>query len=116
MRLSTVNYFGALGGSGGTNLLVTPAQHRVADVALGTSTLRRYSGLDLRLFYSGNLTGAALSDAPTIVSVDALPAAGRGRLHARRSSATRRRPIHRSGSPRPTATGTWTPLDLQQCT
>ena len=35
MRLSTVNYFGALGGSGGTNLLVTPAQHRVADVALG---------------------------------------------------------------------------------
>ena len=62
--------------SPGTNLLVTPAQHRLADAALGTSTLRRYSSLDLRLFYSGNRTAAALSDAPSIVSIDAVPAAG----------------------------------------
>ena len=38
------------------SLLVTPAQHRAADIALGTSTLRKYTNLDLRLYYSGNLS------------------------------------------------------------
>src|SRR6185295_2375580 len=67
MRLWTTNYWGSLSGGGGTNLLVTPAQHRALDVA--NSTLRRYSGLDLRLFYSDLTTtsnplyaAAALSD------------------------------------------------------
>ena len=117
MRLWTVNYFGALGGAGGTNLLVTPAQHRVANVALGTSTLRSYTNLDLRLFYSGNLQrSAALSDAP----VD------RRRRRARHASggvdvhrAGRRR--SRRGDPsgldhvRAGGGGTWTSLDLSQC-
>ena len=98
MRLSTVNYYGALGGSGGTSLLVTPAQHRVADVALGTSTLRRYSGLDLRLFYSGNLTAAALSDAPRSSASMRSPQR-EGSTSPPRSSATRRRRSTRSGSP-----------------
>ena len=114
MRLSTVNYFGALGGSGGTSLLVTPAQHRVADALAGTSTLRRYSSLDLRLFYSGNLsTGRALGRA-----LD--------RRHRRRS---RRRAASTSppqvvGDPAAAihhvwvtylAGGAWSPLDLAQC-
>ena len=55
MRSWTVNYFGALGGNGRTSLLVTPAQHRAKDIALGTSTLRKFDNLDVRLFYSGNL-------------------------------------------------------------
>ena len=70
-RLSNPNYFGALAENGGTQLLVTPAQHRIANLANGTSTQRRFTGLDLRLYYSGDLSQAALSDAPTIVGVEA---------------------------------------------
>jgi CSLREA domain-containing protein len=71
-RMWSPNYFGALAGGGGTYLLVTPAQHRVANVAQGTSTQRRYTNLDLRLFYSGHLGKEALSDAPSIANVDAV--------------------------------------------
>ena len=53
-RMWTPNYFGALAGSGGTQLLVTPAQHRAADFVAGTSTQRKFTGLDLRLYYSGD--------------------------------------------------------------
>ena len=70
-RMWSPNYFGALAGNGGTQLLVTPAQHRGANFVAGTSTQRKFTGLDMRLYYSGDLSKAALSDAPTIVSVDA---------------------------------------------
>jgi len=63
-----VNYFGALAGSGGTQLLVSPVQYRAANIAEGTSTQRRHSGMNLRLFYSGNLSQAALSDAAVIIN------------------------------------------------
>ena len=101
---------------GGTNLLVTPAQHRAANVDAGTSTLRSYTDLDLRLFYSGNLTSAALSDAPSIVSVDARPSMPAASTSPRRSSATRQPAIHQvwvtyTG----TGAGAWQPLDLAQC-
>ena len=114
MRLSSVSYFGALAGLGGTNLLVTPAQHRVADATLGTSTLRRYTNLDLRLFYSGNLTSAALSDAPSIVSIDAQPASGGVDFTAQvvGDPAAAIQSVwvtHTAGA------GTWAPLDLAQC-
>jgi len=68
----TPNYFGALAGNGGTQLLLTPVQHKVASVTDGTSTQRRHTAMNLRLFYSGNTSQAALSDAPSIVAVDAL--------------------------------------------
>ena len=71
MKLWSPNYFGALGAAGGTNLLVTPVQHRSDSATLGTSVQRKYTGLGLKLFYSSNLTDAALSDAPTIVDVSA---------------------------------------------
>ena len=70
MRMWTPNHFPALGGTIGTNLLVTPVQHRAADAVLGTTTRRVYTNLNLRLYYSGDLSQAALSDAPAIVSVD----------------------------------------------
>ena len=114
MRLANVNYFGALSGSGGTNLLVTPAQHRVADATLGTSTLRRYSNLDLRLFYSGNLTSAALSDAPTIVGIEAQPAAG-GVDFTAQVVGDPAAAIHSVWVTYANGGGTWAPLDLQQC-
>ncbi len=69
MRLWNPNYFGALGGQGGTNLLVTPVQHKNDPANPGKSIQRKFTGLDLQLFYSNNLTSAALSDAPTIVDV-----------------------------------------------
>ncbi len=47
----TTSYFGALGGSGATQLHVTPVQHRSESP---TATRRQFSNLDLQLFYSGN--------------------------------------------------------------
>ncbi len=110
-----MNYFGALGGSGGTNLLVTPAQHRVCRRRAGDEHAAHVHDLDLRLFYSGNLTKAALSDAPTIVSVDAEPAAG-GVVFTARGR-------RRSGCGDPPGVGhlhdrqrtSWVSLDLEQC-
>jgi YVTN family beta-propeller protein len=114
-RLTNPNYFGALAGSGGTELLVTPAQHRAANLADGTSTERMFTGLNLRLYYSGNLTQAALSEAPTIVDVDAQPDAG-GVLFAVQvvgdpAAAIPQVWVTYTGD----GTGTWTSLDLAQC-
>ena len=47
--------------------MVTPAQHR-SDTPL-TSTRRAFSGADFRLFYSNNLSTAALAAAPTISGI-----------------------------------------------
>jgi hypothetical protein len=76
MRLATVNYFDVLGGGTRTALLVTPAQHKALDIGNGTSTLRLFSQLDLRLYYSGYLGTSALSAAPDITSVDAVNTGG----------------------------------------
>jgi hypothetical protein len=65
MRLWTPNYFDALTG-GPTRLLVTPAQHRATGDA---ATLRLYSGLDLRLYFSDYTGAAAISGGPTISGV-----------------------------------------------
>ncbi|MGK2851273.1 MAG: PxKF domain-containing protein [Candidatus Limnocylindrales bacterium] len=70
MRLWTPNYFDALAG-GPTRLLVTPAQHRTTGNADGSATLRLYSNLDLRLFYSSYTGDAGLSGAPTVADVSA---------------------------------------------
>jgi hypothetical protein len=76
MRMWNPNYYGELGGTGGTNLLVTPVQHKADPANPGKSIRRTFSSLNLRLFYSSNLTTAALSDAPSIVGVDAQPDGG----------------------------------------
>ena len=52
-RLVTPNYFGALGDSGRTSLVLSPAQYRSDPGGALTNTERAYSGLDLRLYYSG---------------------------------------------------------------
>ena len=54
-RLATVNYFGALGDSGRTTLVVNPAQYRTfgdPDAAVPVNTVRNYANLDMKLFYS----------------------------------------------------------------
>jgi uncharacterized delta-60 repeat protein len=111
----TPNYFGALAGSGGTELLVTPVQHRAANVVDGTSTQRMHTDVDLRLFYSGNLSQAALSDAPTVVAVDAQANAAGVAFTAQvvgdPAAAIYQVWITYTGD----GTGAWTSLDLEQC-
>ncbi len=82
MRLWTPNYFDALTG-GPTRLLVTPAQHRTTGAPDGSATLRLYSALDLRLFYSDYIGAAGLSGAPTVASVDAEVSGGNVTFRAR---------------------------------
>ncbi|HSN44680.1 MAG TPA: hypothetical protein VLR88_11590, partial [Propionibacteriaceae bacterium] len=69
MKLATANYFDALSGGGRTSILVTPAQHRTITGGSGTATLRLYSNMGLRLFYSGYTGPAATSGAPTLTDV-----------------------------------------------
>ncbi len=69
-QLGNPNYFDALG-NGATRLLITPAQHRSDGPTSPTSTLRLFSGVDFRLFYSNNLGPAALTSAPSILDVSA---------------------------------------------
>ncbi len=56
MQLATPNYYGAITKSGGTNLHVTPAQHRVEIEDLGSSdaTLRQFDDMSFKLFYSND--------------------------------------------------------------
>ena len=77
-RLANPNYFDSLGSANGgiTRLMVTPAQHRSDAPGSLTNTLRRYSQLGLRLYYSSNIATfgentPALAAAPTITDVDA---------------------------------------------
>jgi uncharacterized delta-60 repeat protein len=111
----TPNYFGALAGTGGTQLLLTPVQHRAASVANGTSIQRRHTQTNLRLFYSGNLSQAALSDGPSIIAVEAVPDAG-GITFSVQVVGDPAAAIYQVWS---TYTGTgmnaWTSLDLEQC-
>ncbi|GAC1666686.1 MAG: hypothetical protein NVS9B8_08220 [Candidatus Limnocylindrales bacterium] len=70
MRPWTINYYDALDSSGGaTRLLVTPGQHKVAQIGDTNATLRLYSQLGLRLFYSSYTGASAQSAAPTITAV-----------------------------------------------
>ncbi len=115
MRTWTVNYFGALGGNGATSLLVTPAQHRALDIAQGTSTLRKFNNLNLRLYYSGNLTQAALSDAPSIIAVDAQTGTD-GVTFAAQVVGDPAAAIHEVWITYTSdGANAWTPLDLSQC-
>jgi hypothetical protein len=76
-KLWTVNYFDALAegaATGTTRLMLTPAQYRGDAGGAQTSTLRRFSSVALRLYYSANIQtfGAntpGQSAAPTIANV-----------------------------------------------
>jgi hypothetical protein len=125
MRMWTANYFGELGGAGGTNLIATPVQHR-SDPANALRSIRRvFSELDLRLFYvnaptllgasAGANAGAALADAPTIVDVQATPD-GADIVFSARVIGAPSAAIHEVWVVYTGGAGTWLPLDLEQCT
>jgi hypothetical protein len=70
-RMWSANYFGELG-SGSTNLVVTPAQHRVVNVGDTDAIRRLFSALDLQLFYADeNDATAAFATAPGVSDVTA---------------------------------------------
>ncbi|MEO7243699.1 MAG: hypothetical protein ABIX12_00910 [Rubrivivax sp.] len=127
MKFATANYFGSLAGSGGTSLLVTPAQYRADNVLLGTSVERKFDNLDFKLYYSGiapspDNRSVALSDAPTIVQVDARTAVANGPVtFVTQVVGDPAAAIHEVWVTYTRATGTggadadWTSLDLQQC-
>ncbi len=77
IRLTTPNYFDALGApDGATRLLITPVQHVTESIGDQESTARIFSQIGLRLFYSNNTDEtdghtAALSGPPEISGVQA---------------------------------------------
>ena len=121
MRMWTSNYFGEFD-SGGTNLIVTPVQHRFDPANAQRSIRRVFSDLDLRLFYAdaptllgGTHADAALADAPTIVDVDATPD-GSDIVFSAQVVGDPSAAIHEVWVVYTNGGGTWAPLDLQQCT
>ncbi|MEO5885111.1 MAG: hypothetical protein ABIQ58_06310, partial [Candidatus Limnocylindrales bacterium] len=114
MKLWSPNYYGALGGTGGTNLLITPAQHKSFDPVAGTSIQRKYTGLDLQLFYSGDRSAASLSDAPSIVGVEAVTE-GDGVSFRAQVVGDPAAAIYSVWVTSTTGAGTWASLDLTQC-
>ncbi len=77
VRFWSVNYFGALTGANGgvTQLMLDPSQYMSTVPGSDTGTLRSFSNLGFRLYYSNNTYSSpsgdtpALSAAPTISSV-----------------------------------------------
>jgi hypothetical protein len=62
----TANFFDAVGSADGTTRLhVTPVQHRSTSA---TATRREFSNLDLRLFYSGNVSSYCPGTNPRLVA------------------------------------------------
>jgi hypothetical protein len=70
-KLVTANYFGTLGGSGRTSLILSPAQYRSDQNAL-TDTQRAYRDLGVRLFYSGQGTGGFGPNQPTLAAAPSI--------------------------------------------
>ncbi|NYD40785.1 hypothetical protein [Nocardioides panaciterrulae] len=71
-RLAAPNYFGALGASGRTSLILSPAQYRSDPGGALTDTERDYSGLDLRLFYSDAATTSYGRNRPSLAAAPAI--------------------------------------------
>ncbi|MDQ4038399.1 MAG: Ig-like domain-containing protein, partial [Actinomycetota bacterium] len=125
-RLAVPNYFDALGSAteGITRLMVTPAQHRSDGAGSLTNTLRSFSGLGLRLYYSENIetygeNTPALAAAPTITAVDAEPLSdGSVRFQARvvgdPSAGIQEVWVTYTGEPGSPLHGEWASLNLVQ--
>ncbi len=123
-RLATPNYFGSLGPSGRTSLVVTPAQYRSDPGGALTNTERAYSGLGLRLFYSGNDSTAygsnrpALAAPPSISSVSGTVRDGVVTFSARAtgdpSAGVQQVWVTWTGGPDASGLGRWRSLDLTQ--
>lgn len=71
LRLVTPNYYDALD-NGPTRIHVTPVQHRALPGTYADATQRRYTDVDVRLFYSAQTGRPAQASAPSIGGVNAV--------------------------------------------
>ncbi len=123
-RLVTPNYFGALGASGRTSLVLTPAQYRSDGVGAFTNTERAYSDLDVRLFYSGagstsyGANRPALAAPPSTSNVSGTLSNGivtfSTRVTGDPSAGVQEVWVTWTGGPNGAGGGAWTSLDLRQ--
>ncbi len=135
-KLATANYFGALGASGRTSLILSPTQYRndpgidtgANPEQLVTNTERAYSKLGFRLFYSGDeaqtFGGAAgntpaLASAPTITDAQGTLGTGRKVTFSVRASGDPSAGVQEvwvtwTGGPDGTGAGRWRSLNLTQ--
>jgi hypothetical protein len=123
-RLATPNYFGALGVSGRTSLILNPAQYR-NDAAPGTTnTQRTYANLGLTLFYSPaapqhfGANQPSQAAPPSITDVHGTVDNGVVTFSARASgdpsAGVQQVWVTWTGGPDNTGHGHWTSLDLTQ--
>jgi hypothetical protein len=71
-RLINANYFGTLGGSGRTSLILTPGQYRSDAGGALTDTQRAYSHMDMRLFYSGSTSQSFGQNQPSLAAAPSI--------------------------------------------
>ncbi len=71
-RLVTPNYFGTLGGSGRTSLILTPGQYRSDPNGALTDTQRAYSKMDVQLFYSGSGSQSFGQNQPSLAAAPSI--------------------------------------------
>jgi hypothetical protein len=123
-RLVTPNYFGTLGGSGRTSLILTPGQYRSDPNGALTDTQRAYSHMDVRLFYSGSDSQSfgqnqpSLAAAPSIGNVQGTVSGGIATFSATvtgdPSAGVQQVWVTWTGGPDASGKGTWASVDLSQ--
>jgi hypothetical protein len=123
-KVATANYFGALGDSGRTSLILTPGQYRSDAPDSLTNTERAFSHMSLRLFYTGDSstdTGdnkPVLAAAPGISEVHGTFRNGQVRFSAKAtgdpSAGVQQVWITWTGTGTDSGHGKWTSLDLRQ--
>ena len=125
VRLWNVNYYDALinPGNGATRLMLTPAQFISGAPGATTGTLRRYSSLSFRLYYSDEMATypsgntPALSDPPAITQVLAMTTAGGDVIFSARVAGDPAAGIQEAWvtySDAGATSGAWQSLDLAQ--
>ncbi len=73
-KVATANYFGTLGDSGRTSLILTPGQYRSDAPGVLTNTERAFSHMSLRLFYTGDSDTDTGANRPTLAAAPSIGA------------------------------------------
>jgi hypothetical protein len=119
--LTTANYFGTLGSSGRTSLILTPAQYRTevgADPDLPANTQRAYDEMGVRLFYTGpdSAGDATLAAPPSIADVRGTYSGDQVTISAQvtgdPSAGVQQVWVSWSAGPDAQGNGEWAPVDL----
>ena len=122
IRLWQVNYFDLLTNptAGQTRLVVTPAQFQSDSFGAQTGTMREYSSMDFRLYYSSNIQSyngsvPALSAGPTIAQVTTTAVPSTDSLHIEAIiTGNPAAGVQEAWAVYTDGNGMWLPLDLIQ--